>query len=261
MRRNGLRVGLLAIALALLLLVPAADAAEPIEGTWTRVTGGGRQLFEATGGGTFKATTVEGVVERRTCFPNADGFHPPKLGEQNTDIRGSGLFYTGTTRYRRNTDCAETGRGQAFWAITSTAPGNFRMLHCSAPPGRGAPRVDGAGNPISPTVCTPLVRVGAPDTIKSKEVFKLPKDRKKRKCGTRKLKVAVSNPKNDPLVSLTVSFGGTTKKFKDTQIKKKVLVGRQPQKAFKVVVKGVTASGKTLKRTINYKKCIKRKRG
>jgi len=46
---------LLALGLALLVTVGEAAAFELIEGTWTRLTGGGRTLFEATDGGTFKS--------------------------------------------------------------------------------------------------------------------------------------------------------------------------------------------------------------
>jgi hypothetical protein len=263
-RRLALAMGLAIAGLG--VFASSAMAFDLIEGTWTREGSTVKFLYEATGGGHFKQTTVSGRVERTNCEPDAQGFHAEKLGEQETSIVGGGTDYTGLTTYRRTSDCSDAGRGETSFHITSTDPSNFRMRYCAAPPGGGPPVVDAAGNPVDPTRCFTLVRVAAPrGPVTAKEVFKDPgkKSRNKRPCGkTRKLKVAVTNPANDPLVSLVIKLNGkVAKRFGDTGFGSKVLVGRQPQKAFTVVVSGVTASGKQLKRTIKYKQCIKRKVG
>jgi hypothetical protein len=247
----------------LAIFASSAMAFDLIEGTWTNEGTTVKSLFEATGGGHFKQTTVSGRVDRPSCEPDAQGFYPEMLGEQNTSIVGGGTDYTGSVTYRR-ADCSDAGQGQSSYHITSADPSNFRMRYCAAPPGSGPPLVDATGNPIGTTRCKTVVRIAEPrGPVTSKEVFNPPdkKSRNERPCGkTRKLKVAVANPTNDPLVSLVIKLNGkVAKRFGDTGFGSKVLVGRQPQKAFTVEVSGVTASSKQLKRTIKYRKCIKRK--
>ena len=131
----------------------AAHSGEPIEGTWTY--NGGRVEVDATGDHEYTGTVVQS-----TLFADDSCSHP--VGQEMWDIRGSGPAYRGTHVWYAGTTCRWLPGGKATWRIIDTDPESFLLRFCTAPPGKGEPRVDASGEPVAPTECATLRRTKPP---------------------------------------------------------------------------------------------------
>jgi hypothetical protein len=227
----------------------AAQAAEPIEGSWLFQEG--EVLVEATGPGAFKGTVVK---------PTRFAACPHPAGERMWQISGSGTAYTGTHIWYRP-DCSPDPGGQSTWTITSTDAANFTLRFCTARPGTGAPTFDAAGNPTGATTCLDLKRVLPPQPKPTFErVVSLPKE--SRKCRSRRnFRIRLREPKADPLVRATVHVNGK---------RVKVLAGKRltapvdlrglPKGRYTVKIAATTASGRVIKGTRRYRTCTPKPR-
>ncbi len=116
------RILLAATAVAALALPAAAQAYDPVEGTWN--FSGGAVLVEATGAGTFKGTVVK-PTRFATCI------HP--VGQLMWKMSSTPPDYTGTHDWYHD-DCSVSPGGKAAWHLT-TKDGGPALLFCTNVPG------------------------------------------------------------------------------------------------------------------------------
>ena len=129
----------------------AADAGEPIEGTWTYE--GGRVEVRATGDHKYTGTVV--TATRFTYCLHPEGQEVWRLSGKGSAYRGTHIWYAGTS-------CRELPGGRATWRIIDTDPESFTLRFCTAPPGMGEPKVDASGEAVDPTECHTLRRTKPP---------------------------------------------------------------------------------------------------
>jgi hypothetical protein len=238
-----------ATLLATLALAPAAQAAEPIEGTWH--FNGGEVLVKATGPGTF-----EGTVIKRTQFANC----PHLPGERMWQITGSGTEYRGTHNYLRNADCSIEPGGQATWRIISTDAAAFRLEFCSANPGRGAPTPD---NPA--TACSTLTRARPPEpkvtpTVRREAFRELPSTKR---CKSRRaFRIRVRQLRDVLYREVKVTVRGRSVRVRRVSGRHVATIDlrRLPAGRFTVKIAVTTAEGQRLRGTRRYRTCAPKRR-
>lgn len=238
------------LSLGLFALAPAAQAAEPVEGTWN--FGGGEVLVKPTGPGTF-----EGTVVKQTQFSTC----PHLAGERMWKLSGSGANYTGTHNYLSNDDCSiQETPGQASWRIISTDPSRLQLEHCSSPPGEGEPTPE---NPE--TRCHTLDRLRPPEppvtpAVEREVLRDLPKA--KRCQSRRKFRIRVRQLEDVTYRQVSVNVNGRATKVRRAGGRHVATVDlrRLPKGRFKVKIAVVTAEGQTIRATRKYRTCSKRRR-
>jgi hypothetical protein len=227
----------------------AAQAAQPIEGSWLFESG--QVLVEATGPGTFKGTVV-----KPTRFTACT--HP--IGEVMWQISGGGTSYAGTHVWYHS-DCRQDPGGLSSWTITSTNPANFTLRFCTVTPGGGPPAFDPAGNPTGATRCHDLTRLLPPQpTPTFSSVVSLPKST--RACRSRRhLRIDLREPKADPLARATVKVDGRRRKvIVGARLRAPVDLRQLPKGRYTVAIVATTASGRVVQGSRRYRTCVRARR-
>jgi hypothetical protein len=248
------------LATGLLAMAPsAASAFEPIEGVWQTTSDiAAEHLWQQTAPGTFHQYVIQGTT---TCQADANGF----LNDINLakgSVQGSGLDYSGTAPFYSFSDCSLIGDGQQVVHILSTDPSDFRMAQCSAQPGTGAPQYDANYRPTDPnTLCTEYRRIRPPEPpiTSIDQIASL----SKAQCTRRRAKVRVglTNPANEPLLSAVVKLGRrTVVDYEYPGPVPNVTKVRLPAKGGKLTVSVETTTHKSFSKTRRYHRCGSRHR-
>lgn len=242
-------VTMLLAVLAALASAPAASGAEPIEGSW--FFDGGEVLVEPRGAGAFVGTVVR-PTRLATCV------HPP--GERMWAMSGSGSRYSGTHQWFRDAGCVPNPGGQTTWDVGPRQGGGQALRMCTRNPDVGGPPLlDAAGQPLDrDTHCLVLERarpaLPRPTFVR---VVKLPPRRTTTGCNTtRRLRVDLREPRQDPLVSAVVRINGkVVRRVDGNALRRAVVLRGVPRRRATVVLVVRTASGKVLRGKRAYRAC------
>ena len=134
--------------MALLCLAPAAQAVEPIEGTW--FFNEGQVLVEVVSPGVYRGTVVVATTFA-TC--------QHRVGERMWEVSGTAANYTGGHNWFDGACALIPARGASTWEILPTDPPNTRVRFCTISPTEG-------GEPR----CSELQRAKPPAPEVQKEV-------------------------------------------------------------------------------------------
>jgi hypothetical protein len=227
----------------------AAQAAEPIEGSW--LFENGEVLVEATGPGAFKGTVVKPTRFTRCAHPT---------GQVMWRLGGTGAAYNGTHIWYHS-DCSEDPGGRSVWTITNTDPANFTLRFCTVTPGGGEPTFDPAGAPTGDTRCHDLKRILPPQPRPTfTSVVSLPKVT--RKCRSRRsFRIRLRAPKADPLVRATVHVNRKrVRVVVGARLTAPVDLRGMPRGRYTVKIVATTASGRVIQGNRRYRTCARARR-
>jgi len=237
----------LAVAIAALALPAAAQAFDPIEGTWNY--SGGAVLVEATGPGTFK-----GTVTKVTQFANC----PHPVGQQIWAITSAPPDYSGTHAWYTSS-CAVSPGGKSAWHVT-TQNGGPVLIFCSNEPGSAnQPGFDASGNPVNvdrgPSDCNTLTRLAPPQPPPTfAQAVQLPSTRK---CRSRRSFRIHVRQKGDPFVDAVIKVNGKVVKhiIGVEKVSAPVNLRGLPKGRYTVQINLTTVTGKKVSGKRKYRTC------
>jgi len=244
---------LLVVALA----PPLAAAFAPIEGVW-EVTRPPNALFliQETGPEHFQDRNIRGEVG---CVVDANGFVNP-VAILDGELIGSGLEYGGFRVSLSDETCAQIGTDPAVTKIFSTEPSSYRLRTCVNFEG-GTPQYNTEFQPTgASTHCSEAVRVRPPEApVTFAKITTLPPTPACTAAAGRRgraLKLKLSNPINEPLLSAIIKLG--SKVVLNYQYPATVPALTKitlPAGKETLTIKVVTTSGKTFTRKRHYGAC------
>lgn len=243
----------------LLLAAPAAQAAPAIEGVWS--FNGGRIAVQGTDEGTFTGTVVAPTTFSLCSHPVGEQIWTKIAQQPDGSYWGLHQWFFESSECVRNPDL-----GQSAWRVFQNASGRY-LRACFSEPGSGLqPTIAADGSVTNATFeCADSSLVAAvPDggSAALARGVKLPSG-----ClAQRKLRVRISDPVNDPIKKISVTYrsGGVTRK---ASVKRgehgavaTVPLGKVTTKTVTIEVSVTTVLGHHWHGSRHYRRCTKAKR-
>jgi hypothetical protein len=255
-RRLGPAIAIGAIAIALLCAATSARGASPIVGVWS--FSGGKVAIQANPDGTFTGTVVS-----QTQF--AECLHP--VGEEMwTGIRQQpdGSYWGSHQWFFTGSSCVPNPElGATAWRVLGNEKSRFLRV-CFSEPGSGKqPMIAADGAATDATFgCADSARISSLPNLSPTKLARYVHLPGNKKCiGSKKLRVRLHDPPNDPFAMIKVTLKSGPLKRK-AAIKRKghsetatlSLIGL-PRTNFAVKVKATTVLGDHLSLRRKYHLC------
>lgn len=249
----------LVILLACAALPAAAQAADPIEGTWS--FNGGEITLLAQPDGSFRGTVV-----KATTFDTC----PHAVGEYIwTDVRQQpdGQYWGG--HQWLNSDCSPASIGRNAWRLLQNEQGETFLRVCFASQSSGlqpkiAPDGTATDTAASGEPCVDSTLLAPPPAAPPsfRETVVLPKPGARKCLSKRSFRIRLKEPKGDALNSASVFVRGKrVRTVKRDRISAPITLTGLPKGRYTVKITAKTVLGRTISGSRKYRTCTKKRRG